>query len=229
MNLDRILPLFAPMLRRALRNKQLARESQFAAAPPAAGRVVFLGDSITEWTDWADWFPNLATTNRGIGGQAIRDIHARLETAIIEPRAISLLVGTNDLHGLGASSDVDRIAEQMDRLVNRIRQMAPYATLLVNSVMPRSLHFRERLVRLNLHYRRIASSAGATYIDLWPALADEHGAIRRELTTDGLHLSIAGYRVWISELRPHLDAFSPAHLTRQRRNGVATIENMPSG
>lgn len=207
MNLDRILPLFAPLLRRALRAKQARREGQFAVVPTMPGRVIFLGDSITEMTDWSDWFPQLRTANRGIGGQAICDLSPRLHTALDQPAAISLLIGTNDLHGLGQSEQVDDIAQQMSGLVQQIRGTAPSATLLVNSVMPRSAYFRDRIVALNHHYRRIAEENAATYVDVWPALAGPEGAIRPEMTIDGLHLSVAGYQAWANILRPHLARF----------------------
>ena len=203
-NLNRILPHVSPLLKGALRSKQAQRAAQFAGVPQTPGRVVFLGDSITEWCAWEDWFPELATTNRGISGQAVCDIQARLDTAIVAPKAISLLIGTNDLHGLGRSREVDSIGEQMRVLVQTIRQMAPHAPLFINSVFPRSAHFRARIVQLNEHYRRIAQECGATYLDLWRVLAGADGAIRPELSMDGLHLSIEGYRAWVSVLRPHL-------------------------
>jgi len=208
LHLDHVLPILAPLLRRALRSRQALREAQFEALPPAPGRIVFLGDSITEWTAWEDWFPALPTTNRGIGGQAVCDILARLGSAIVEPRAVSLLIGTNDLHGLGRSSDVEEIATQMGVLVECIRGMAPAATLLINSVLPRSTHFRDRILHLNDHYRRIAEASGSTYVDVWPALAGPDGEIRPELTADGLHLSIAGYKAWTDVLRPYLARFA---------------------
>jgi lysophospholipase L1-like esterase len=204
MNLDRILPLAAPLLRRALRSKQIQRERQFAAVPQTAGRVVFLGDSITEWTAWEDWFPELRTANRGIGGQTIGDVLARLDTALVAPRAVSLLIGTNDLHGLGRSSDIDDIAGQMDELVRRIRQLAPSAPLLITSILPRTKIFRDRIVELNRSYQRIAAEAGSTYIDAWSMMVGPNGAIRPEFTADGLHLSIAGYAAWVGLLRPQL-------------------------
>ena len=208
MNLDRILPIFAPVLRRAIRSKQRAREAQFAAVPKSPDRVVFLGDSITEWTGWEDWFPELRTMNRGIGGQAICDVMRRLDSAIITPRAISLLIGTNDLHGLGHSSDVGAIIAQMDELIRRIHLLAPSSPLFVNSVMPRSLHFRNRIVELNHGYAEIASRRGATFIDLWPALADADGTLLPDRTPDGVHLNVAGYKAWVEVLRPHLAPFA---------------------
>uniref|UniRef100_UPI0035CAB86D GDSL-type esterase/lipase family protein n=1 Tax=uncultured Sphingomonas sp. TaxID=158754 RepID=UPI0035CAB86D len=207
MNLDRVLPLFSPLLRRALASRQAARRAQFNALPPAPGRVVFLGDSITEWTAWEDWFPNLPTVNRGIGGEAIGDVLQRLPSALVAPRAISLLIGTNDLHGLGKSTDVDEIAQQMQTLVGAIQRIAPSAPLFITSVLPRSTHFRDRLTALNGHYRRITAGSSATYVDMWPVLAGHRGAIRSEFTVDGLHLSIAGYAAWVEVLRPHLDRF----------------------
>ena len=208
MNLDRILPVVSPLLRRALRGQQVKRAAQFAAVPPAPGRVVFLGDSITEWTAWEDWFPDLATTNRGIGGQAVCDVQARLTSAIVEPKAVSLLIGTNDLHGLGKSPDPDSIAEQLETLVASIRHMAPEAALFINSVLPRSALFRDSIIRLNAQYREIAARHGATYLNIWPVLANDEGAIRPEMTADGLHLSIEGYSAWASILRPHLAQFT---------------------
>src|SRR5262245_6529090 len=202
MNLDRILPVVAPLMKKALRGKQKSRERQFETTGLQPGRVVFLGDSISEFTDWEDWFPGHRTANRGIGGQAIGDLMGRLDTALVDPRAVSLLIGTNDLHGLGLSSEVDSIATQMRELVREIRTRAPAAARFVNSVMPRSPLFRDRIVALNTHYRAIASEAGATYVDLWPALADEAGAIRKDLSGDGVHLTAKGYAAWVEILRP---------------------------
>jgi lysophospholipase L1-like esterase len=208
LNLDRILPWVAPLLGAALRSRQALREAQFDAVPPVSGRVVFLGDSITEWTAWEDWFPELRTINRGIGGQAICHIAARLRSAICAPRAISLLIGTNDLHGLGKSPDIVDIARQMDDLVRSIRSMAPTATLLVNGVLPRSALFRDRITALNDHYRQISEARGAIYVNSWPVLAGPDDAILPALTADGLHLSLAGYKAWTDVLRPHLAPFA---------------------
>jgi lysophospholipase L1-like esterase len=135
-------------------------------------------------------------------------VQARLDSAILEPKAVSLLIGANDLHGLGQSSNVDQIADQMPRLINTIREMAPSASLLINSIFPRSTHFRDRIISLNVRYQKIADEDGATYVDVWPALAGAEGAIRPEMTADGLHLSIAGYMAWTDVLRSHLAGFA---------------------
>jgi integrase len=53
-------------------------------------------------------------------------------------------------------------------------------------------------------------AAGATYIDLWPALAGWNRATRKEFRRDDLHLNGPGYAAWVKELRPHLAAFADA-------------------
>lgn len=204
MNLDRILPPVAPVLRQALRPFKARRRAALRAAPGRPGDAVFLGDSITAMGHWAELFPGLSTTNQGVNGETISEVATRLDAAIDHPAVVSLLIGTNDLHGLGPSKEPAVIADQLEDLVQRIRQMAPEAPLLLNSVLPRSTLFKDRIQQLNQRYADIAAQTGSTWIDLWPATADSDGAIRRELTRDGIHLNAEGYEVWADVLRPHL-------------------------
>jgi lysophospholipase L1-like esterase len=180
------------------------RRSQFEMLPKATGRVVFLGDSITEFGIWHEWFPELATLNRGVGGDTIGGVLTRLEAALHEPTAISLLIGTNDLSGFGTSHKVADIAAQMDTLLGRIKSLAPQAPLHVNSVMPRSKALVDDVDRLNRLYRDLAVKYGANWVDVWSALAAPDGTLRKDLTSDGIHLNGNGYRIWVDLLRPHL-------------------------
>ncbi|MFD6354230.1 GDSL-type esterase/lipase family protein [Nocardia tengchongensis] len=181
------------------------RTTQFEQLPPPTGRLVFLGDSITEGGLWDEWFREAEPVNRGIGGNTIGDVLDRLDTAIANPAAVFLLVGTNDL-GLGHSAG--QVAADMRRLVTAIRDRTPTAPLFVQSVMPRRARFAARIRELNDAYRDIAAQADAIYIDLWPALTDGNGELRSEFTRDGLHLSGRGYAVWVEVLRPYIKALA---------------------
>jgi lysophospholipase L1-like esterase len=198
----------APLIRPVLRRTMAMRISQFEQLPSQSGRIVFLGDSITEAGIWDEWFPDLPVLNRGVGGDSVGGVHARLATAIADPLAVSLLIGTNDLSGLGHSRDIGRIADQTRALVGDIQDRAPKATLLLNSVMPRRRSMATAIRDLNDRYAKIAAEAGATYVDLWPVLADSDGAIRRNFTRDHLHLNGVGYEAWVGELRPLLAPFA---------------------
>ena len=188
------------------------RRSQFVelGAPPR--QVVFLGDSITEGCQWSEWFPQLPTLNRGIGGDTVAALSARVETAINDPIAISVLIGTNDLGGGFPGweqplTDPRIIAESFDGLVAKIRSLAPQTPLIINSVMPREEKFAPSIIALNEHYRRIASRAQAQYVDLWPAFADGQ-VIKSEYSLDLLHLNGPGYRAWIEQLTPVLEGIT---------------------
>jgi len=199
--------LLAPYRRRVAQAQQARRVAQFGAVPATPGRIVFLGDSITEWALWEDWFPGLRTCNRGIAGQGIADVVARLDTALVDPRAVVLLIGTNDLPSPRRGLDIAPIAAAMTDLVARIRGAAPDAALLINGVLPRSAAHRTMIEELNQAFRGIAAQADATWVETWPAFADADGAIRTEYSYDQLHLTAEGYRAWTNLLRPHLARF----------------------
>ena len=205
-NLDRILPLVAPVLGAALRRQKAARRKMFEELPLARGRVVFLGDSITHWCQWEDWFPDLPTSNRGISGDTVGEVLTRLDTAIAEPAAVSLMIGTNDLTGFGRSTDPADLAQQAGELVGWIREMAPSAPLLLNSVLPRSTYFASRIRDLNGHFEHVAKQAGVVWVDLWPTMAADDGSLPRRFTPDGIHLNNVGYRAWVGVLDPELRA-----------------------
>ncbi|MDQ0031503.1 GDSL-type esterase/lipase family protein [Arthrobacter bambusae] len=175
------------------------RRSQFKELPLPPQRVLFLGDSITEGGQWDEWFPQLQTLNRGIGGDDVQGVLTRLDTAIHDPVAISLLIGTNDLGG--AKRKAEDIAASIQELVKEIRKRAPKAPFLINSVMPRRRKYRENITFLNSLLRNIAARENAVFVDLWPALADDNGALREEFTADALHLNGLGYAAWAKVLR----------------------------
>jgi lysophospholipase L1-like esterase len=193
-----------------MKASQEMRRSQFNELGTPARSVVFLGDSITEGGLWSEWFPGLSILNRGIGGDTIEGVAARLETAINDPLAISLLIGTNDLGGGFPGmeqplADPLDLAQAFERLVSAVRTLAPQAPLIINSIMPRAELFAPTIGVVNDEYRRIAAKAGAHFVDLWPSLADGQ-AIRAEYSLDELHLTGPGYRAWVSCLSPILEA-----------------------
>jgi len=204
LNPDRILPVIAPVMKRAFSSKKLLRLHQFEALPAAPGRVLFLGDSITERGMWEGWFPYLATTNRGIDGDTVEDLMARLDSAVCSPVAISLMVGTNDLSGQGRSREPADIARQIGELLDRLKEMAPQAHIVLNSVLPRSTLFAERIRDLRDRCREVAHQRDVDFLDLVEIMATNDGAMRDELTADGIHLTAQGYQLWVDALRPHL-------------------------
>jgi lysophospholipase L1-like esterase len=203
---DKALIAAAPVVRRLLWPGKAMRRAQFELLPLPEGRVLFLGDSLTEHGLWHEWFPELPTLNRGIGGDTVGEVRARLDSAVNAPVTVSLLVGTNDLSGLGRSRDVPVIAAEFRELVQELRRRAPDAQLIVNSVTPRKSSFADQVRALNHEYAAITRDVEATWLDLWPVLSDGAGSLRAQYTGDSLHLNGAGYAAWVEALRPLLSA-----------------------
>src|SRR5260370_5920342 len=94
---------------------QLARYREAdAALAPAAGekRVVFLGDSITEYWKLPNYFPGKPYINRGVDGQTTPEMLVRFRQDVIHlhPKVVVILAGNNDISRVTAptfNEDID--------------------------------------------------------------------------------------------------------------------------
>lgn len=175
---------------------QEARLSQFAALPRRRADLLLLGDSLTEHGLWSEWLPELSVVNRGIGGDTVPGVLARLDR-LPDAAAVSVLAGTNDL---GRGADPAVVASGFRLLVEVLRDTAPRARLLVTSIPPRTREYRDRILSLNVAYRAVTEHHDGEWIDLWPALADDDGALAARFTYDGLHFTGPAYHEWANAI-----------------------------
>jgi lysophospholipase L1-like esterase len=183
---------------------QSNRASQFRALAIKPGKIVFLGDSITEGGLWNEWFPDIAIANRGTGGETTANLLARLETAINAPKAVFLLIGTNDIsRGMPLAAIVANIRS----ILMEVERRAPGTPVYVQSVMPRGPAFKLHVKLLNQALRTLVAGqpSHVQYLDLWPALAAPDDTLRKDFTADRLHLNGPGYEVWVEVLRPYVE------------------------
>src|SRR5262245_27465943 len=99
------------------------RIAQFEREPVATGRVLFLGNSITQGGDWARLTGDSTVVNRGIGGDVTFGVRARLADVIRRrPSKLFLLIGVNDV-----SKDIPEpvIAENVRAIVAAVRAGSP--------------------------------------------------------------------------------------------------------
>ena len=181
------------------------RTSPLAGAPKPAvsSPLFFLGDSITAAGPWAEAFPGRAVVNAGIPGNTTRDLLERLDALPIRHQStVVLMAGINDILRGEEPAPVAARLLQVRRalLVRGAARVVVVATLPCDSVRwgPRCLvpvQELNRRIRLGVPL--------ADWLDLTPAVRDSAG-LRPALTVDGLHLSPAGYRLWLKQLRPML-------------------------
>lgn len=188
---------------------QLARyRGADAALAPAAGenRVVFLGDSITDYWKLPDYFPGKAYINRGIDGQTTPEMLVRFRQDVVDlhPKVLVVLAGTNDIAGVTgrtSNEDIEANYATMAELARAHGIRTVFASVLpVNNYTPDAeesfaLRPRYRILGLNKWLKDYCAKNGFVYLDYFSALVDERGMLKRALADDGLHPTDAGYKI----------------------------------
>lgn len=185
----------------------LKQEAAVAAVQKPEHLAILLGDSLSLWFPHQLLPPDHTWLNQGISGENTAGLLNRLRLFDkTQPEVIFVMIGINDL--IRGVKDEEILANQ--RLIIRyLRQVHPKAKIVVQSILPHSTQKvtwegRDRLVsisnthiqELNQKLKAIAHREGVIYLDLYPLFADTEGNLKRELSTDGLHLSAQGYLVW---------------------------------
>jgi lysophospholipase L1-like esterase len=192
---------------------QLARyrEANAALAAPAAGekRVVFLGDSITDYWKLPDYFPGKPYINRGIDGQSTPEMLVRFRQDVIDvhPTVLVVLAGTNDIAGVtgrASNEDIEANYASMAELARAHHIRVVFASILPvhnythDAEESFALRPRDRILGLNKWLKDYCAKNGFVYLDYFSALVDERGMLKRALADDGLHPTDAGYKIMAS-------------------------------
>lgn len=183
------------------------RRSLFEKLPVVESDIVFVGNSLTDNGEWHELFRSPSVKNRGIISDVVQGISDRIELVTAgHPRKIFLLSGANDIsHHITA----DSLAEAMEKLVVKIKEQSPQSEIYLQSLLPinndfhryRNLTGTEQVfVDCNALLEQAAARQGVTWVNLFPAFADDEGKLRKELTADGLHVNAEGYRIWRREV-----------------------------
>jgi len=182
------------------------REANHALGEPVPGkpRIVFFGDSLTQaWgspANGSSFFPGKGYLNRGISGQTSLQMLARFRQDVIDlhPAVVLILAGTNDLAGNMGPASPETIAANLQSMAELAR--ANQIRVVLCSVLPTS-GYRWRpdakpalpIVALNSWIKQYAAHNRLVYVDYYSVLATSDGALRPELTHDGVHLNAQGY------------------------------------
>ena len=180
--------------------EQLAK---FNAEPITKNEYVFLGNSITAGTDWSRLLILPQARNRGIPGDITFGVLERLQEVIDrKPAKVFILIGINDISRNIPDSVILR---NHKKIIERIREGSKKTQIYVYTLLPvnasfekyKKTHFGkdEHILFINNEIRKYVAKK-VSVIDLYPHFLDENNMMRKELTTDGLHLNSEGYKVW---------------------------------
>jgi lysophospholipase L1-like esterase len=197
-------------------NRYRDQDTKVAAPARDESRVVFMGDSITDgWgrQDPSQFFPGKPYFNRGISGQTTPQMLVRFRPDVIalNPKAVVILAGTNDIPGNTGPSTLGMIQDNLSSMAELAHQHG--IRVVLASLLPVSDygHNREgkpinqttrrppaQILALNEWIKKYAAAGGMTYLDYYSAMVDDKGMLRQELSDDGLHPNAKGYVVMMS-------------------------------
>ena len=164
-----------------------------------------MGDSITE--EWGrlspDFFQPTHYINRGIGGQTTPQMLLRFKQDVINlnPAIVFILAGTNDIAGNTGPANQEMIT-------NNIFSMAELSIcfnikVVLSSILPVDKypwadHIKEvpeTISKINQQLKLFSQKHDTLYIDYYSSMVGENRGLKKEYTTDGVHLNKEGYDV----------------------------------
>lgn len=169
------------------------------------GRIVFMGDSITE--EWGrlypDFFQSNGYINRGIGGQTTPQMLLRFKQDVINlnPDIVLILAGTNDIAGNTGPSNLDMITNNIFSMAEL--SMSHNIKVVLSSILPVdkypwAAHIKEvpeTILKINQQLKSFSQKHNTLYIDYYYSMVGENRGLKKEFTTDGVHLNKKGYDV----------------------------------
>lgn len=184
------------------------RLAQFEKEPVVTGKIMFLGNSITEMGDWKKVTGDTTVINRGIGGDITFGVLKRLKDVTDrKPSKLFILLGINDI---GKDIPDAVIAGNYLKIVKEIHAKCPETKIYVQSVLPVNStlprfpqHYdkEEHVLAVNKLLRANARTGDYTFVDIFHLFVDSNQHLDSRYTIEGLHLKPEAYPIWVGYLK----------------------------
>jgi len=183
--------------------------------PVDQGRVVFMGDSITDGWRLEEAFPGKPYVNRGISGQTTAQMLVRFypDVLALKPAAVVVFAGTNDIARNNGPQTLEMIQQNVMAMTELAqghgvkvilcavtpisdRTMIPAGRGGGPTPRPRVQSVQRPpadILKFNAWLKSYAAQKGATFADYYAATVDGEGFLKDGFTNDGLHPNAQGY------------------------------------
>ena len=177
--------------------------------------ILFIGDSIVEYYPLQELLlTDKYMVNRGIRGYKTDLLRENLDVHIFGQAVdkIFLLIGINDI---GKEMPLSETIDNMSIILQEMVRLLPLVQIKLVSVLPVNegetykgtvyIRTNQKIQTLNQAYHELAQGMmNVEFINVFESLLGEDGQLKPAYTTDGLHLTIEGYRVLSKALQNEL-------------------------
>ncbi|MFD0792718.1 SGNH/GDSL hydrolase family protein [Mucilaginibacter litoreus] len=181
-------------------------EANSKVAAPAKGekRVVYMGDSITDFwiNNDSTFFTHNNYYDRGISGQTTGQMLVRFREDVInlKPAVVVILAGINDIAENNGPSKLEDVAGNIKSMAELAR--ANNIKVVISSVLPANafpwrpaINPVEKVSRLNSMLKQYAAEKGIVYLDYFTKMVDDKAGLPAKYSKDGVHPNLEGYKV----------------------------------
>ena len=177
--------------------------------------IIFIGDSIIEYYPLQELLGTSKTiVNRGIRGYQTGLLQENLDAHLYGDAVdqIVLLIGTNDI---GKDVPINEALNNLESVIQTISRDYPLSQIKLVSILPvnegenfkQTVYIRtnEKINAWNQAYQDLASAyMQVEFVPVFENLLDQEGQLKADYTTDGLHLSVAGYQALSNTLKKYI-------------------------
>lgn len=174
--------------------------------------MIFIGDSIVEYYPLQELLGTAKTiVNRGIRGYQTGHLLDNLDAHLYGDAVdqIVLLIGTNDI---GKDIPLNEALDNLEGVIQSLNRDYPLSQIKLLSILPvnegeeykQTVYIRtnEKIREWNQAYEALASAyMQVDFLPIYDSLTDSEGQLQSAYTTDGLHLSVAGYQALSEALK----------------------------
>lgn len=188
------------------------RNELFEALPASKKSIVFIGNSLTQNFEFAEFFQDSNIKNRGISGDKIIGVTNRiLALKKLSPQKIFLEIGINDLtYGDSKESIVHNYKKLLDKIQDEfinteiyVQSLFPIENKIQNTNIIDGAKINIDIKFINEKIQKYAGDKGFFFIDTH-IVFQLNGQLNPIYSADGIHLSALGYMTWCNVLKPYL-------------------------
>lgn len=185
----------------------ISRVASFMNSNSDQGKIVFLGDSLTEMNNWSEMMNNPNIVNRGISNDTTSGVFNRLSEIVrLKPEKIFIMIGINDI---GKGLFTEDITINLSGILDIIKTELPDTTIYVESVLPINKDIfktgteEKQITDLNFSLNKLCERYKVKFIDLYPLFTVSKDKLNPDYTDGGLHISKNGYKVWSEAIKEY--------------------------